>query len=129
MLFIAKRLWALPWTLVGLGIGLLGVATGGDVRRRFGTLGFSGGATQVFLRFCPVVRGASAMALGHVVLAQTADGLASAYEHELVHVRQYERWGPLFVPVYFAASLWQWMHGKHPYWDNPFEREAYDVAP
>ena len=38
-------------------------------------------------------------------------------------------WGPLFVPAYFAASLWQWSRGKHPYWDNPFEREAYDVAP
>ena len=62
MLFIAKRVWALPWTLVGLAIGLVGLATGGDVRRSFGTLGFSGGATRVFLRLCPVVRGASAMA-------------------------------------------------------------------
>ena len=69
------------------------------------------------------------MALGHVVLGQSADDLDDAYEHELVHVRQYERWGPLFVPAYFAAAAWQTLHGRHPYWDNPFEREAYDVAP
>ena len=97
--------------------------------RQRGTLGFSGGAARALLRFAPIVRGASAMALGHVILGQTEADLDDAYEHELVHVRQYERWGPLFVPVYLAASVWQWLRGRHPYWDNPFEREAYDAVP
>jgi hypothetical protein len=49
--------------------------------------------------------------------------------HELVHVRQYERWGPLFVPAYLASSAIIWLRGGDPYRDNPFEREAYAVAP
>jgi hypothetical protein len=41
-----------------------------------------------------------------------------------VHVRQYERWGPLFVPAYLVSSLVLWLRGRDPYWDNPFEVEA-----
>ncbi len=123
------RLWALPWTLFGLSIGLLSLATGGSVLRVQGTLGFAGGAARAFLRLAPLAHGANAMTLGHVVLGRSEDVLKAAYEHELVHVRQYERWGPLFVPAYFAAAAWQWLHGRDPYWDNPFEREAYRVAP
>ena len=44
--------------------------------------------------------------------------------HERVHVRQYEWWGPLFVPAYLLAGLWALIHGGHPYFDNRFEREA-----
>lgn len=128
MVAVLVRIWASPWTLCGLVIGAAALLSGGSVRRERGTLGFCGGAARGFLRIFPFVRGASAMALGHVVLAQTADALDGAYDHELVHVRQYERWGPLFVPLYVAASLWQQLRGRHPYWDNPFEREAYDVA-
>ena len=46
-----------------------------------------------------------------------------------VHVRQCERWGPLFLPAYGVASLVAWARGKRPYLDNRFEREAYDAAP
>jgi hypothetical protein len=45
--------------------------------------------------------------------------------HELVHVRQYERWGVLFIPAYLLCSLVLWLTGRDPYRDNPFEREAY----
>ena len=45
--------------------------------------------------------------------------------HEMVHVRQYERWGPFFIPAYLACSLGLWLAGKDAYRDNPFEREAY----
>jgi hypothetical protein len=45
-----------------------------------------------------------------------------------VHVRQYERWGPLFIPAYFAASGWAWWKGGHAYLDNPFEVEAYRIS-
>jgi hypothetical protein len=125
---LGKRIWALPWTLCGLGVGLVALASGGHVRCYRGTLGFSGGGARTFLRFFPFVRGASAMALGHVVLGQSEEDLELSYEHELVHVRQYECWGPAFVPAYLAASVWQRLKGRHPYWDNPFEREAFDAT-
>jgi hypothetical protein len=46
-----------------------------------------------------------------------------------VHVRQYERWGPLFVPAYVLCSAVIWSRGGDAYRDNPFEREAYGEAP
>ena len=121
---VGKRIWALPWTLFGLAIGLVALASGGHVRRYRGTLGFAGGGARTFLRSFPFVRGASAMALGHVVLGQTDVDLDMSYDHELVHVRQYERWGPFFLPAYAAASLLALARGGHAYDDNWFELEA-----
>ena len=64
-----------------------------------------------------------AIALGHVVLS--VDALDDAVlEHELVHVRQYERWGVLLWPAYGFASLWAKLRGGRAYWDNHFERQA-----
>ena len=65
------------------------------------------------------------MTLGHVILGIDGATLDSARLHEQVHVRQYERWGPLFLPAYFASSLVQLLRGRRPYLDNHFEREAY----
>ncbi|MDO8964417.1 MAG: hypothetical protein Q7W30_08015 [Coriobacteriia bacterium] len=45
--------------------------------------------------------------------------------HEHVHVRQYERWGPFFLPAYAISSLVQLARGGDPYRDNRFERQAY----
>ena len=67
------------------------------------------------------------MTLGHVVLGRDRFLLEATRPHERVHVRQAERWGPLFIPAYLAASLIQLMRGKRPYEDNPFEVEAYQV--
>lgn len=69
------------------------------------------------------------MTLGHVVWGQDAKCLARSRDHEHVHVRQYERWGPLFIPAYLLASLIAWRRGLDPYMDNPFEVEAYRKAP
>ncbi len=64
-----------------------------------------------------------AMALGHVVLC--VDEIdASTLRHELAHVRQHERWGPLFLPLYALASLWALLRGRHHYRDNAFEVSA-----
>lgn len=64
-----------------------------------------------------------AITFGHVVLCVDAadDHLL---EHELVHVRQYERWGILFWPAYACASVWAKLRGGHAYSDNRFERQA-----
>lgn len=120
-------LWASPWTVLGLAIGVLGLFTGGRVQRRCGVIEFYGGAVTKLLERFPVHP--AAMTLGHVVLGRVADGLDACREHELVHVRQYERWGPLFIPAYLGCSAYIWLRGGDAYRDNPFEREAYSLAP
>ena len=121
--------WALPWTALGILVGTLGLGTGGRVRRRGRVLEFYGGAVARLLRWAPGTGcGAAAMTLGHVVLGQTSAALDRTRSHELVHVRQYERWGPLFVPAYLLCSAFNWLRGGDGYRDNPFEREAYEIA-
>ena len=63
-----------------------------------------------------------------VVLALDHDTLAALRAHERIHVQQYERWGPLFVPAYLGSSLLQWLRGQDPYLSNWFEREAFGDA-
>jgi len=122
-------LWASPWTLFGLLVGGLGLATGGRVQRTGRVIEFSGGFATVFLKVFPLVRGASAVTFGHTVLGRSQSLLDECRDHELVHVRQYERWGPLFVPAYLLCWLVLWLSGNNPYFDNPFEREAFREAP
>lgn len=120
-----SMLWAFPWTLLGLAFGVLGLLTGGKVQRVGRVIEFHGGIPAWLLRRAPIIGGAAAITFGHTVLARTKDDLDHSREHELVHVRQYERWGLFFVPAYLGCSLWLMLRGKHAYWDNPFEREAY----
>ncbi len=68
-----------------------------------------------------------AFTLGHTILGQTAASLDMAHNHELVHVRQYERWGPFMGIAYLLASFILWLTGRDPYRDNPFEREAFGI--
>ncbi|CAN5508444.1 hypothetical protein BH24ACT26_BH24ACT26_13010 [soil metagenome] len=64
-----------------------------------------------------------AMTLGHVVLCiDEADDALLA--HELAHVAQYERLGPLFLPAYGLASLAALARGLDAYRDNAFEIAA-----
>lgn len=125
--FILALLWAAPWTLVGLLFGFVAVLSGGGARRSGRVLEFHGGWLRWILGRVPIVGGAAAMTLGHCVIARTTADLDRCRRHELVHVAQYERWGPLFVPAYFACSAWMWLHGYDPYLDNPFEEEAYGI--
>lgn len=117
--------WALPYTVLGLTVGLLGLASGGTAQLRGGVVEFYGGGTRWFVRHLPHGEFTLAFTLGHTILAQTDAALDIAREHEWVHVRQYERWGPLMGPAYLGCSLWLWLRGGRPYRDNPFEREAY----
>ena len=84
------------------------------------------GLVATFLRRCTPLRGgASAMTLGHVVIGRSKDLLDFTRSHERVHVRQAERWGPLFIPAYLLMSAVVFLRGGRAYEDNPFEREAY----
>lgn len=128
LLQLLAFLWASPYTLLGGGVGLLGILTGGHGRRRGRAIEFYGGAVTWLLHRLPHGQFTLAMTLGHTILGSTDASLDIAREHEMVHVRQYERWGFLFGPAYLLSSLVLWIRGKDAYRDNPFERQAYDEA-
>ncbi len=119
-----RYLWVLPNTLLGLLFLLPTMLSGGGVRFERGAVEIYGGFSRLFLRR---VCGASAMTLGHVILGRDRLALDDTRDHEHVHVRQYERWGPLMLPAYALASFVAWRRGGHYYFDNRFEREAYGV--
>jgi len=126
---VIRYLWAFPTTLVGLFFVLLSVTTGGKARVVAGVVEAQGGVVRWLLRHATLLPGgASALTLGHVVLAVDADAHELTRSHERVHVQQCERWGPLFLPAYVAASIVAIARGRHFYRDNHFEVEAYDKA-
>jgi hypothetical protein len=126
-----RYLWVMPNTLIGLAFAILGGATGGQLCIIDGCLEAHGGMVTRLLRLAPTSgtllkpRGAAALTLGHVILGMDAHALNRTRDHEHVHVRQYERWGPLFLPAYFIASIIAALRGQRGYRDNRFEREAY----
>jgi len=125
LLQIAAFLWASPYTLMGLVLGGLGLCTGGSARIRGRVIEFYGGGVKWLINQFPV-RHVLAFTLGHTVLGQSDAALDISRDHELVHVRQFEVWGPLMGPAYLLCSLYLWLTGRRAYRDNPFQREAYD---
>jgi hypothetical protein len=125
ILSVLRYVWAAPTTA----LGILAVLAGLSLRRIRvvdGVLEAHGPALAWLLSHCtPVPGGAAALTLGHVVIGRDLRSLDLTRVHERVHVRQSEAWGPLFVPLYVAASLWVALRGGHFYRDNPFEREAF----
>jgi len=118
--------WAFPNTMLGFSLGLIGLLTGGRLLVRRGVLEFCGGGVRWMLQRGSPGGFASAITFGHTILARDETSLDLCREHEHVHVRQYERWGPFFLPAYLLCSLVLWLRGRDAYRDNPFEREAYD---
>ena len=125
--FLIRVLWASPNTLVGLMIGGVGMCFGGRARIQGRVIEFYEGGTKWFIQRLPHGQFTLALTLGHTILGQTDASLEISREHELVHVQQYERWGPLMLPAYFLSSIYMWLSGRRFYRDNPFEREAYDA--
>ncbi|MGH2682033.1 MAG: hypothetical protein ACRDIX_02230 [Actinomycetota bacterium] len=94
-----RYLWALPNSILGLALGLLSFRL---PRVEEGILLFEG-PPRGFLWILSRMR-RTAVTFGHVVL--TAVPLRGAIRrHELAHVRQYERLGPAFIPVYVGMWL------------------------
>lgn len=125
--FLMGILWASPNTLIGLVVGTVGMCFGAKVQVSGRAIEFYEGGVKWFIQRFPNGQYTFAMTLGHVVIGQTKAALDVSRTHETVHVRQYERWGPAFIPAYLLSSLYVWTKGRRLYRDNPFEVEAYDV--
>jgi hypothetical protein len=116
--------WASPASAVGLVLGVLALLLGARARWVDGALEFAGGrlprrmVTTSRYRF-------AAITLGHVILGTDETTLEHCRAHEHVHVRQYERWGVLFFPLYLGSTLAALARGRDPYLDNRFERAAF----
>jgi hypothetical protein len=122
---LVRYVWALPATFLGLGIAAAWVAAGGTARLVSGVLEVSGGSIVARFRRSGSSRFPLAITFGHVVLGTDRVFLERARVHEHAHVRQYERWGLLFIPLYLLSSLFQLLQGRRPYRDNRFERAAF----
>jgi len=118
-------LWAFPNTAIGLLLLFPSLVSGGRVRRFHGVLEITGRSAAWVLQRIPFIGPVAALTLGHVVLAADEETLERWRSHELMHVRQYERWGPFFIPAYLFSSLAARLKGKDSYFDNRFEAEAY----
>lgn len=122
--------WAFPGSLLGLLLipfALLG--QGGGVQLVDGVLdGYGGWLPRILQRPFWASGPIAAITFGHVVLGCDAATMQRTRIHERVHVRQYERWGPFFIPAYLLASFWIRMRGGNAYVDNPFEVEAYRIS-
>lgn len=66
-------------------------------------------------------RGYAAITFGHVIIF-AREPTDTLWRHELRHVRQYERLGLAFLPLYLR------LHARHGYAAHPLERDASEVA-
>lgn len=122
-------LWASPISLIGLALGVLALAGGCRLSVKGGVLECTGGRIlPLFLSALGLRMQVQAITFGHVVLARSNEAMQALREHERIHVKQYERWGLLFLLLYFGSSLLAFFQGKDPYYDNQFEKAAFDGA-
>jgi hypothetical protein len=121
---IALLVWVAPCSVIGLMLAAWVLALDGRWKTGRGTLQAALPDGSWMARRSPF----HAITLGHVIVAVDEAALVGSLAHELVHVRQYERWGVAFFLAYPLASLWMWTRGRRPYWDNPFEVQAREMA-
>jgi hypothetical protein len=121
---VLRYVWAGPTTLLGLAVALALFRRGHAALIDGVIEAHSPLLRWALTHMIPLPGGADAITLGHVVIGRSAQALQTTRAHERVHVRQYELWGPLFVPAYLAAGLYALARGRHPYFDNRFERQA-----
>ena len=119
-------LWALPLTLIGIALALPTIVCRGHlylVRESTPALLVSGPFADYLLARHPF--GAmSAMAIGHIVIADRQALTKQILTHELAHVGQAARWGIVFPFAYLASSAWAALRGRDAYWHNIFEIAA-----
>lgn len=122
---LARYAWAFPNTIIGLIFVPAACLPGGGLSVIDGVLELHGPLIAAILRHnIPLPGGASAITFGHIVLGRDSAALVDTRQHERVHVRQCELWGPLFIPAYVLAGVWAFVNGTGAYHGNYFEREA-----
>jgi len=123
-----KYCWVLPVSCLGMILILLVLLSGGTVSFAAGALETQGGILPVLLSSRRFRFSIDAVTLGHVILGRSRKSLVRCRNHEHVHIRQYERWGPLFPALYLLSSAAALIRGLDPYRNNRFEREAFQSA-
>jgi len=116
--------WVLPVSCVGILLLPFVILSGGAVAVASGVIEAEGAMASSLLSRLHI----DAIAIGHVVFSRNRDSLIRCRNHERVHVRQYERWGPLFPFLYLLSSAVALVRGLDPYRDNRFEQEAFRVS-
>jgi hypothetical protein len=111
-LTLLGSIWSLPNTLIGLGFALLSGAVP-QVRDGLLVAESNRGLAYLFL----TRRGFGAITFGRVVVS-AMPLTAHLLVHESHHSRQYEVFGPFYLPVYL------WLHARRGYAANPLEVEA-----
>ncbi|MCI0633672.1 MAG: hypothetical protein L0206_07135 [Actinobacteria bacterium] len=108
--------WTLPNTILGL---VLGACTFQLPRSHGGAIVFDRRPRGLTRALRSMHR--TAMTVGFVIVASVpVEG--RLLEHERHHVRQYARWGPLFIPVYLLLAI------GFGYRRHPMERSARRAA-
>ena len=124
-MFLFRYIWASPNSAIGLLFLPSVLLTGGEFQVVDGVLEAHSAFIAWILRHCTLLPGGAwAITFGHVVLGCDATALAQTRVHERVHVRQYEQWGPAFIPAYLMAAMWGLVTRRGAYYGNFFEREA-----
>lgn len=117
--------WAAPTSAIGCCIGVIALCLGGTWRIVDGVIEVGGGRFASLVLLLPRAIRFDAITFGHTVVGLNHGVLNTHRVHEHAHVRQYERWGLLFFPLYIGSSLLQLLCDRDPHYDNHFEREAY----
>ena len=128
MLAALRYAWAAPATLAGLLVALPAFAAGARARVIDGVIEVTSGRVERLVAALPRRCRFCAITFGHLVVCTDECTAAAVRAHEHVHVRQYERLGTLFFPLYVGSSVVQLLRGRDPYFDNRFEREARALA-
>ena len=119
-----RFIWALPVTLFGLLLVGVGLLTGGRVHQVDVVVEQDRGLVGwILFRL-----GHACITFGYVTLGVNPGFLDFYRDHERVHTRQYGRWGIFLWPAYLASSVWEFAHGRDPWRDNWFERQAITEA-
>ncbi len=121
--FVLGQVWMAPMTVFGLLQTLLGARY--HSRTREGVLQFVARPRSpmgLYMRALQI----RAYTLGATITYREAGGTAlpRLYRHELEHVVQTMKLGPLMPVAYVGSSLWQVLRGRRLYRDNWFEVRA-----
>ena len=121
---VFKYIWAAPGSALGMCAAGAACVVGARLKMVGGVLEVSLVPRNALLCNAVACLPFSAITLGHVVMACSAQQQDALRRHERVHVAQYELWDPFFLLAYPLESIYQWLRGRRPYVDNRFERAA-----